>query len=76
MWLDDKLDFEDEGKLKEIPISFGKWCVVVLFNKTWETNEGAGVECVCMWNRVVMRHCQHPSRAIPLGICYVSLEFR
>lgn len=47
MWLDDKLDFEDEGKLKKTPI-LSNGVLVVLFNKTWETNEEAGVEFVCV----------------------------
>lgn len=50
--------------------------LVVLFNKTSETNEGTGVECVYIWNRVVLRHCQLPRRAILLELCYVNLEFK
>lgn len=44
--LNDKLDFEDEEKWKKTPISFGNGLLVVLFNKMWKTNEGAGMPCV------------------------------
>lgn len=43
---------------KNTPFSWANGMLVVLFNKMWKTNEGAGFG-VCVCNRVLLRHLEN-----------------